>query len=33
MGDYGSGNMYRDWQGDPKRLNEPIKPIEVSFKN
>ncbi|PSN44875.1 DNA-directed RNA polymerase III subunit RPC2 [Blattella germanica] len=29
MGEYGSGNIFKDWQSDPKKLNEPIKAIEV----
>jgi hypothetical protein len=31
MGEYGNGNMFRDWQTDPKKLGDPIKPIEVSW--
>jgi hypothetical protein len=30
MGEYGNENMFRDWQSDPKKLGDPIKPIEVS---
>jgi hypothetical protein len=31
MGEYGNAHMFRDWQSDPKKLGDPIKPIEVSW--
>jgi hypothetical protein len=31
MGEYGNESMFRDWQSDPKKLGDPIKPIEVSL--
>jgi hypothetical protein len=30
MGEHGNENMFTDWQSDPKKLGDPIKPIEVS---
>jgi hypothetical protein len=31
MGECINENTYRDWQSDPKKLVDPIKPIEVSY--
>jgi hypothetical protein len=31
MGEYCNANMFNEWQSDPKKLGDPIKPIEVSW--
>jgi hypothetical protein len=30
MGECLNENIFRDWESDPKKLGDPIKPIEVS---
>jgi hypothetical protein len=30
MGEFLKENISRDWESDPKKLGDPIKPIEVS---
>jgi hypothetical protein len=31
MGECINENTFRDWHSDPKKLGDPIKPIEVSY--
>jgi hypothetical protein len=31
MGECINENTFRDWHSDPKKVGDPIKPIEVSF--